>query len=215
MSQSLFEELQAIQNENIALYQQLSNLKKQKSKQDTPADQTENDESNIQLKNQIESIQAQQKHEEANRAAAKKNLQEVTKKLQQLQKEVDERNNIIRNKLLPQMKEEEEKTDQYYKEIIEKYRNDPSVDIERLQNLISQIKQKSLEAFQSQEEIEKLTRLISINQISPSDNSDESNINSLDIPYNQENPIPYLSHEPQSLDAARTKRRVSFKLESS
>ena len=201
-TESLRSELAALQSENMKLYEELSVLKKAKRNSEKAAvsDFSETD--------RVNSLIEQQGQEEANRLTAKKSLNQAIQNLQSIQKEITEISKSIQSQSIPEMKQEEANTEKYYNEILEQYQKLPGADVERMKSLITKLLQKSKEAYHGKEEVEKLERLISINnpvqqvQVEPTENSLQS----------FENPLPCFSNARQSLDMARMKRRVSFKI---
>lgn len=199
--QQLSAELRRIQSENIELYAKLANLRKEKSQLQQPK---EEEESNNDFKNQIEAIMNQQKIESARRTSSQKQLQSIIDELKQIHIEIDEQNSTIQNNLLPILNEEEELTNQFYQDILEKCKTKPKSSIfdhHKIENLVSQLSKKTKEYFESQDEIEKLTRLIAINE---NPVPDSSKVNSYFEDY-------HLSI--QRFDKSHTRKRGMFKFD--
>ena len=199
--QVLSTELRKIQSENIQLYAKLANLRKEKSQLQQPKE--END-SNNDFKSQIEAIMNEQTKEGAKRVSAQKQLQALVDRMKQLQDEIDDQKSIIQNNLIPIINTEEELSQQFFQDVLEKCKEKPHAsksDINRIENLISQLAQKSKDYFESQDEIEKYTRLIAINE-NPIPKSSKA------ISYMQD-----YNSNIQSLNKARIRRKFFFKLD--
>ena len=199
MNDQLYQELEKIQNENLALYHQLTTLHQQKYKKET-SDQ--NPDNQIVTQEQVDDILAKQKHEELNRSNSSKRLQELIHRSKVLHDEIDKQNILIQRDLMPRLQREEANLEDYYKNIIKKCQKEQSADISNLQSLIDQLISLSKEVFMETEEIEKLKRMIDVN---------ETHSHDLDDPDEPEeqclNPLPCITSSPQSLEIARSKRK--------
>lgn len=199
MNDQLYQELEKIQNENLALYHQLTTLHQQKYKKETN-DQNPDNQSVTQ--EQIDDILAKQKHEELNRSNSSKRLQELIQRAKVLHDEIDKQNVLIQRDVMPRLQREEANLEDYYKNIIKKCQKEQSADITNLQSLFDQLISLSKEVFMETEEIEKLKRMIDVN---------ETHSHDLDDPGEPEeqclNPLPCITSAPQSLEIARSKRK--------
>ncbi|KAK8881852.1 hypothetical protein M9Y10_044488 [Tritrichomonas musculus] len=162
--ETLSAELKQLQSGNIELYEKLANLKKEKSELQKSKDEEVSD---INIKIQIEAILEEQKKERAKRNSAQKTLESLVNDLKGIQNEIDAQKSIIQNSLMPVMCAEEEMTNQFYKDILNKCKEKPPTatnNFQKVEQLISQISKKSKEYIESQDEIEKYSRLIVINE---------------------------------------------------
>lgn len=235
----LQEQLQIIQNENLALYDEATTLRQQKNNKehrDSDDDNSDNNESNTDninatnnnngdttnnnndnkepqtgasIEEQIQMLVEQQKKEEATRSAAQKKLQEVLQKTKSLQDSIDQQNLAIQHNLLPKLHNEELALEEYYKNLIESCSKHPNLDTNKLKSLVEQFSTKSKEVFNENEEIEKLHRLIQYNEPHYQPKNEASKEEEEEC----ENPLPCFSSQPPSLEEARTRRRVSFNLQ--
>ena len=233
----LQKQLQIIQNENLALYDEATTLRQQKnnkenrdSDDDTPAnndnanegnnennndnnsnnnsnDDNKNQQKGLSVEEQIQMLIEQQKKEEANRSTAQKKLQETMQKTKSLQDSIDQQNLELQHTLLPKLHNEELALEEYYKRLIESCSSHPNLDIDKLKNLVDQFVAKSKEVFEETEEIEKLHRLIQYNEPHYQPNEEAQEEEEC------ENPLPCFSSQPTTLEEARTRRRVSFNLQ--
>ncbi|KAK8890388.1 hypothetical protein M9Y10_035164 [Tritrichomonas musculus] len=219
----LQEELQVIQNENLALYDEATTLRQQKNTKEhrdseddlsTAKDENANNDNNnnepqktVEFEEQIDMLISQQKKEEENRSAVQKKLQESMQKIKSLQESIDQQNLNIQRNLTPKLHNEETLLEEYYKNLIESCSKHPNLDIDKLKGLVDQFITKSKEVFDETEEIEKYHRLIQYNEphYTPDEETEEED--------SFENPLPCFSSQPPSLEEARTRRRVSFTLQ--
>lgn len=204
--EEILDELKKVQQENIALHEKLSLMKKQKRK--TECDKSTNQPVFVDatIPQRLAKIKAQLIKEEELKIQAKQEIQQLFCQQQDLQKQIDGVIADLTRNLRPQIKEQEEEMAKLFMKITEKAKQLPNADAQRVETLAQRVMVKRKDVFEQEIELERINHLIHINQpgvlpscCEPNENSDMT-------------PIPCVLNRPKNFSTIQ--RRVSYQVHS-
>lgn len=154
-----FEQLQQIQNENAALQERIAELRRSKYVPEETADEEQSEEYKLEIEATLEKI----KEEEVEIRKLKRELAELNKEQLKLQNQIEDHNRSVFNTLTPQEKIEQELTNKFYADLIQKL-EEKNLDSSRFKQLLETLTQKRHVVAEKTEKQQKLHRLITFHQ---------------------------------------------------
>lgn len=200
--------LEKLQSENAELYARISMIKKQNRPEVAPMI--------VGRKRDLGSIKAQLAQEESLRTERKAKLKDVTAEHEQLEKTLDLETYEMEHELGQKASERGAQLKEHFEAALEFFKG--SAQFQEIEALVKEILKKQHEFETLQDDIEKTEKMIGMNK-------DEGDVvtgvvNSQAVPSfearppteepPEDSPLPCMSRKPQSLENARSRRRVSF-----
>ncbi|OHS95257.1 hypothetical protein TRFO_02243 [Tritrichomonas foetus] len=166
----ILEQILNIQNENAKLHERISVLKAQQKLDNEDLSNNNNDQSENYAA-EIALTKEQLTKEEAEIAFLKKELISLINKQQEIQKQIEDENNYVYQKLVPTTKQEEELTSKFYNDLLAECQKsssdsnaDNGYDFNELARLVEQVQEKRKSVASKTEEHQKILRLITFNK---------------------------------------------------
>jgi hypothetical protein len=158
--QKLFDQLQRLQIENASLYERIAMLKQQRSESDAPLDES----LQASYAAEIAGYKSQLIVEERETGELKRELARLIKVQEEMQRRIESDNATITGMMLPQLRYEEQQTEQFYNSLLAKCANTPGIDVVALKALVEAVQAKRRTVAEETEANQKVIRLIRFNQ---------------------------------------------------
>ena len=156
-TEAVMKKLEAIRNENAALYEKISELKRF-------SPNAGNDGENVETADELEQVLTKERSE---LLKLKKEYTSIISEKDLLDAEIEQKTIYLNKEILPQLKEEGERTQQYYLSLVSKIETMPNVNVDSIKKLISAVQIKRDYAQSLQDEYEKMKQFIAINKYTP------------------------------------------------
>ena len=193
--------LQALQEENGKLYEHLSFLRKMS--------QTQDDAAASNTAAEVESAKLQLEEAESSRSKSKSRLKELTESHQTLKKELDRETLYVTVTLSKSLSQKRAELRAHLESLLARLQGSSISGSELLEQLVHEMNAKEDLVFALEDDILKMQRTIATKDPYRNQRPDAS-LPAEDECEEDENPLPCVATSPRSLNAARTKRRVSF-----